>query len=96
MARVVDNICTIRETHAAEFESCEYYSVSTCTTAVHSFQKPIFTAAFVLLIAKCFLLVRTALPINSHLTQTFMCATRDIKTMLLDFFLSVYKQLPVY
>ena len=48
------------------------------------------------LLPNAFLLVRTALLINSHLTQTFMCATRDIKTMLLDFFLSVYKQLPVY
>ena len=80
---------------AAEFESQEYYSVSTCTTAVHSFQNPIFTAVFVLFTVTCFCVHGSYDTINSHLPQIFMCDTVNVKTMLLDF-LFVYKQLSVY
>ena len=31
---------------AAKFESREYYSMSTCTTAVHNFQKPYMYSSF--------------------------------------------------
>ena len=72
---------------AAEFKSCEYYSVSTCTTAVHSFQNPICTATFVLFTATwSFACVHGRHDIiNSHLTQIFMCATINVITMLLEF-----------
>ena len=82
---------------AAEFESREYYSVSTCTTAVGSFQNPICTAIFVLFTVTCFFACVHGRydTINSHLTQIFMCATVNVKTMLLDFCLSVYKKLSV-
>ena len=75
---------------AAEFESREYYSVSTCTTDVHSFQNPIYTAVFVLLVVTCFFCVQGRYDtINSHLTQLFMCGTVNVKIMLLDFFIYV-------
>ena len=72
---------------AAEFESYEYYSVSTYTTAVHSFQSSICTAVFVLFTATCFFVCvyRRYDTINSHLTQIFMCATVNVETVLLDF-----------
>ena len=72
---------------AAKFKSSEYYSVSTCTTAVHSFQNPICTAIFVLFTATCFFACvhgRYDI-INSHLTQIFMCATINVITTLLEF-----------
>ena len=73
---------------AAAFESREYYSVSTCKTAVHSFQNPVRTAVFVLFAATWnFFSVRATYDtINIHLTQIFMCATANVETMLLDFF----------
>ena len=65
---------------AAEFESQEFYSVSTCTTAVHSFQNE---QHFL-----CCLLPQ-AFTINSHLTKIFMCATVNAETILLDFFVCI-------
>ena len=73
---------------AAELENCELYSVSTCTTAVHSFQNPICTAVFVLSSFTCFFVCVQGRydTINSHLTKIFMWATANVKTMLADFF----------
>ena len=67
-------------------------TVLTCTTAVHSFQNPIYTTVFLLFTATCFFAcVHDRYDtINSHLRQIFMSATVNVKTMLLDFpYLSV-------
>ena len=104
MTNLVDKMCTIRQTStfklssqvcAAEFQSLEYYSVSTCTTAVHNFQNPIYTAIFVPFTATCFFVCVHGRydTINSHLTQIFMRATVNVKTMLLDFF---YQRISIY
>ena len=62
--------------------------MSTCTTAVHSDQNPIYTAVFVLFTATCFFSCVHGRydTTDSHLTQIFICATVNVKTMLLDFF----------
>ena len=58
-------------------KSSEYYSVSTYTTAMHSFENHICSALFVLLTAICFFACVCSRfdIINSHLTQIIMCAT---------------------
>ena len=64
------------------------FTVSTCMTSVQSFQNPICTAVFLLFTAICFFArVHDRYDtINSHLTQIFMCAAVNVKTMLLGFF----------
>ena len=62
--------------------------MSTCTADVQSFQNLLCTAVFLLFTAICFFVCvhdRDDI-INSHLTQIFMCATVNVKTMVLDFF----------
>ena len=63
-------------------------TVPTCTAAVHSFQNPICTSVFLLFTATCFSACVHDMydTINSHLTQIFMRATVNVRTMLLDFF----------
>ena len=75
------------QVYGTEFKSREYHLVSTCTTAVHSFQNPICAAGFVLFTATCFFASVHGRhdTINSHLTQIFMWATVNVKTMMLDF-----------
>ena len=55
---------------------------------LHSFQNPICTVFFVLLTATCFsgCMQGGYDAINSHLTQMLMCATVNVKPVLLDFF----------
>ena len=68
--------------------SCGYYSLSPCTTAVHSFQNIIYTTVFVLFTATCsFVSVQSRYDtVHSPLTKICICATVNVKTMLLDFF----------
>ena len=64
------------------------FTVSTCMTAVHSFQNPICTLVFLLFTATCFFACvhDRCDTIKSHLTQIFMYGTVNVKTMFLDFF----------
>ena len=66
------------------------FIVSTCMEAVYSFQNPICAGVFLLLTPTCFFVcVHDRYDtINSHLTQTYICATAtvNVKTMLLEFF----------
>ena len=64
------------------------FTVSTCTAVVHSFQNPICKAVSLLSTATCFFACVHVKydTVNSHLTQIFMCATVNVKTMWLDLF----------
>ena len=87
LKKLPQNISFKFQVCAAEYKSREYYAVYTHTTAVHIFQNPIFTAVFVLFTTTCFFVFVPGKcdTINSHLKQIFMCATVNIKTMLLHF-----------
>ena len=84
---------------AAHLESREYYSVSTCMTElfkvkVYSLHVEVSKAEYVqqfLFTATCsFACVHSRYgTVNSHLMQIFTCATVNVKTMFLDFFICI-------
>ena len=70
-------------------ESHEYYSVTTCTTALQfskSYMYGSFCAVYCHMLFRLCDTTNRYDTTNSHLTQMIMCATFNAKTMLLNSF----------